>query len=48
VKGTDGERGSGLGLITVSEFLKKMDEEITVESTPGKGSTFSFTLDVVA
>ncbi len=47
VKGTDGERGSGLGLITVYEFLKKMDEEITVESTPGKGSTFSFTLDVV-
>lgn len=47
VKGTSGERGHGLGLITVQEFLKKMGEEITIESAPGKGSTFSFTLDVV-
>lgn len=44
VRGTGGENGNGLGLITVNEFLKKMDEEITVESTPGKGSTFTFTL----
>lgn len=47
VKGTSGERGHGLGLITVNDFLKKMGEEITIESIPGEGSTFSFTLSVV-
>lgn len=44
VRGTGGESGNGLGLITVYEFLKKMDEEIAVESTPGEGSIFTFTL----
>ena len=44
VRGTGGESGNGLGLITVYEFLKKMDEDITVETAPGKGSTFTFTL----
>ncbi|MGM9736586.1 MAG: two-component regulator propeller domain-containing protein [Candidatus Cryptobacteroides sp.] len=47
VRGTSGEQGHGLGLITVHEFLKKMGEDITVESAPGRGSKFSFTLSVV-
>lgn len=44
VKGTDGESGSGFGLITVREFLGRMGESIRVESCPGKGSRFIFTL----
>lgn len=43
-KGTEGESGSGFGLITVRDFLDRMDESIRVESTPGKGSKFIFTL----
>lgn len=43
-KGTANESGSGLGLLIVSEFLKKMGESIKIESEPKKGSTFTFTL----
>ena len=43
-KGTQGERGSGLGLLICKEFVKKNDGEIKVVSTPGKGSDFVFTL----
>lgn len=42
--GTQGEKGSGLGLILSKEFIEKNGGEITVNSSKGKGSTFSFTL----
>jgi len=42
--GTESEKGTGLGLFLCKEFVEKNKGTIHVESTPGKGSTFSFTL----
>ena len=42
--GTNGEEGSGLGLVLCKEFTERNKGSITVESQPGKGSTFSFTV----
>lgn len=42
--GTNDERGSGLGLLLVKEFIDKMGCEIWVESTEGIGTIFTFTL----
>jgi two-component system, sensor histidine kinase and response regulator len=42
--GTDKEKGSGLGLVLCYEFVKMQGGRIWVESEPGKGSTFRFTL----
>ena len=42
--GTENEHGSGLGLILVKEFVKKIDGKVWVESVPEEGSTFSFTI----
>lgn len=36
--------GSGLGLAIVKHILEAHDQSISVRSTPGEGSTFSFTL----
>ncbi|HEX2865431.1 MAG TPA: two-component regulator propeller domain-containing protein [Ignavibacteriales bacterium] len=42
--GTSGERGTGLGLILCKELIEKNGGFISVESKPGIGSTFRFSL----
>ena len=42
--GTNDEKGTGLGLILCKEFIDKHGKKIGVDSTPGEGSTFYFTL----
>ena len=43
-RGTEGETGTGLGLIISKEFLELNGSKLTYESQPGKGTTFFFTL----
>jgi signal transduction histidine kinase len=43
-QGTNGEPGSGLGLILCKEFTEKNKGQLRIESEEGKGSTFSFTI----
>ncbi|WP_337872248.1 PAS domain S-box protein [Ignavibacterium sp.] len=47
-EGTAGEKGSGLGLSLVKEILEKHGGQIWVESKPGQGSDFQFTLPVAS
>lgn len=47
-KGTASESGTGLGLMLCREFLNKNNGRMFIESEPGKGSTFSFTLPAQA
>lgn len=42
--GTDGEKGSGLGLDLCIDFVEMHGGSIWAESEPDKGSTFTFTL----
>ena len=42
--GTNGEKGSGLGLVLIKEFVERNGGKIRVESEPDKGSRFIFTL----
>jgi PAS domain S-box-containing protein len=43
-KGTEKEKGTGLGLIICKEFAEKNNGTLIVESYPGKGSTFMLKL----
>ncbi len=44
--GTAGEKGTGLGLLLVKDFIVSNNGEIHAESRLGEGSTFTFTLPV--
>ncbi len=43
-KGTANESGTGLGLMLCKEFLLRNGGQMNIESRPGNGSIFSFTL----
>lgn len=42
--GTNAEKGSGLGLSLVREFLAKVNSALDIQSTPGSGTTVSFNI----
>jgi signal transduction histidine kinase len=45
-RGTEKEKGTGLGLLISKEFIEKNCGQLQIESIPGKGSVFSFALPV--
>ncbi len=42
--GTRKEKGTGLGLVVVKEFIQLNNGQLSIESRPGKGTTFGFSL----
>jgi len=45
LKGTEGESGTGLGLLLCQEFAQLIHGELLIESELGKGSTFTIRLE---
>lgn len=45
-RGTNNEKGTGLGLMIAKEFIHQHGTELIINSTPGNGSTFSFILPI--
>jgi len=45
--GTAKEKGTGLGLILCKEFIELHDGEISIESTPDKGTEVTFTIPLL-
>jgi signal transduction histidine kinase len=44
--GTKNEKGSGMGLLLVKEFIEKLGSKLQVITNPGKGTEFSFSLPI--
>lgn len=47
-RGTDNEKGTGLGLLLCREFIKKHNSQLSIESIKNEGSTFSFKLPLAS
>jgi signal transduction histidine kinase len=46
-RGTEGEVGTGLGLIICKEFIELHNGKIWAESTLGKGTNFQFSIPLI-
>jgi len=46
--GTEKEKGTGLGLFLCREFIYKQNGTFSIESVPGLGSNFIFTLPLIS
>ena len=45
-RGTENEKGTGLGLLLCKEFLEINNGKLALESSLGKGSTFTIKLPI--